>query len=146
MVKNFKYDFRLDEDSQKDEIASKSEVPKSDTLAGRIGAGVPKSAAKSAVSSTEYSGIKVKKGLVGQLKQPKHTGTKIRARNKGKITEQRQREKKAKRKKNLKKLGVVQVPREKGQKSAEKKHKSDENFDRLVSSYKSKITAGLKLL
>ncbi|CBY25082.1 unnamed protein product [Oikopleura dioica] len=91
----------------------------------------------------EYAGIAVQRGIAGQLKRSKHTGTKIRARDRGKITLQRQQEQKIKRKENLKKLSVT-VKKEKGAKPKEKKE--DPGFDSLVASYKSKISAGLKLL
>lgn len=100
-------------------------------------------AAENQQDKPEYAGIAVQRGIAGHLKRSKHTGTKIRARDRGKITLQRQKEQLAKRKENLKKLSVV-VKKEKGAKPKEKKE--DLGFDSLVASYKNKISAGLKLL
>lgn len=93
----------------------------------------------------DYSGIEVKKGSIGQLKRPKHVGAKIRARDKGKITRERQMEKKAKRKATIKKLSV-NIKKEKGQIPNKPKGEKDETFEKLVNNYKTKISAGLKLL
>lgn len=95
----------------------------------------------------EYAGIQVQKGMAGNLKRPKHTGVKIRARDKGKITVQRQLESKLKRKQNLKKL-TAGMDKEKIVKKVQKKTKVDQKdaMDKLVNNYKSKISAGLKLL
>jgi len=107
----------------------------------------PKTAAASDAKAG-YSGITVKKGVIGQLKKPKHVGAKIRARDRGKITRERQMERKTKRKETIRKLSV-NIKKEKGQKTGQKpqtSNKKDDAFDKLVSNYKSKISAGLKLL
>ena len=104
-----------------------------------------KNSGKTAGENEEYGGIKVQKGTVGQLKAPKHVGTKIRARDRGKITRERQNERKRKRKENLKKLSVAVPKKVKGAKPKEK-NDAEEGFDKLVNKYKSKISAGLKLI
>merc|ERR1719427_2493636 len=94
----------------------------------------------------DYAGLEVKKGSTGRLQRPRHTGAKIRARDKGKIVREQQITKMAKRKKRLAALGVTAVKKKinKDGKVKVKKSETDSgDFEKMVAAYKSKISAKL---
>ena len=97
----------------------------------------------------DYAGLEVKKGSTGRLQKPRHTGAKIRARDKGKLVREQQITKIAKRKKRLAALGVTAVKKkiknnnEGTIKQVKRKETDSGEFDKMVAAYKSKISAKL---
>ena len=89
----------------------------------------------------DYAGLEVKKGSTGRLVRPRHSGPKIRARDKGKLIRENQIKKITKRKNRMALLGVGQ--KKEKQNSTKKSLDSDSNFDKLVTAYKNKIQAKL---
>ena len=97
----------------------------------------------------DYAGLEVKKGSTGRLQRPRHTGAKIRARDKGKLVREQQITKIAKRKKRLAALGVTAVKKkiknnnEGTMKQVKRKENDSGEFDKMVAAYKSKISSKL---
>ena len=126
----------------------------STSVPSQISKGPPKGPPKAKkVKSNEegkldYAGLEVKKGSTGRLQRPRHTGAKIRARDKGKLVREQQITKMAKRKKRLAALGVTAVKKKiknnGNVKQVTRKENGDSgDFDKMVAAYKSKISAKL---
>lgn len=97
----------------------------------------------------DYAGLEVKQGASGKLQRPRHSGAKIRARDKGRLVREDQMNKMAKRKKRLAVLGVTAVQKkQKVKEVVEQKQKKpaperDCDFENMVAAYKKKISANL---
>ena len=93
----------------------------------------------------DYAGLEVKKGTTGRLVKPRHSGPKIRARDKGKLVRENQINKITKRKKRMALLGADNKSKKEKQENVGKKKtfEPDANFDKLVAAYKNKISAKL---
>ena len=98
----------------------------------------------------DYAGLEVKQGASGKLQRPRHSGAKIRARDKGRLVREDQMNKMAKRKKRLAVLGVTAVqkrPKVKEVVVTQQKKKvapeRDGKFEDMVAAYKKKISANL---
>ena len=116
---------------------------------GKSGPPKAKKVKKNEEEKADYAGLEVKKGSTGRLQRPRHTGAKIRARDKGKLVREQQITKIAKRKKRLAALGVTAVKKKIKNnndgtvKQVKRKENDSGEFDKMVAAYKSKISAKL---